>query len=125
MSLWDRQASVVGMCVCMSTLSNIFSSEMTGQIKAKFHMKPPCGGGTKVYSNGPDHMTKMAAIPIYGKNLKQLFFFGTKQPMILKLGMQRSVLEYYQFYSNHDPGLTLTYFTARSNCPLCFCMGKR
>ena len=31
--------------------------------------------------------------------------------MTLKLGMQHRVLEYYQFYSNDDPGLTLTYFT--------------
>ena len=28
-------------------------------------------GGTKVCSNGPGHMTKMAAMPIYGKNLKK------------------------------------------------------
>ena len=35
--------------------------------------------------------------------------------MILKLGMQHRVLKYYQVYSNNDPGLTLTYFTARSN----------
>ena len=24
----------------------------------------------KVYSNGPGHMTKMATMPIYGKNMK-------------------------------------------------------
>ena len=35
--------------------------------------------------------------------------------MTLKLGMQHRVLEYYQVCSNDDPGLTLTYFTARSN----------
>ena len=35
--------------------------------------------------------------------------------MTLKLGMQHRVLEYYQVYSNDDPGLTLTYFMARSN----------
>ena len=29
--------------------------------------------------------------------------------------MQHRMLEYYQIYSNDDPGLTLTYFTARSN----------
>ena len=28
------------------------------------------GGGAKVYINGPGIMTKMAAMPIYGKNLK-------------------------------------------------------
>ena len=35
--------------------------------------------------------------------------------MTLKLGMQHRVLEYYLVYSNDDPALTLTYFTARSN----------
>ena len=35
--------------------------------------------------------------------------------MTLKLGMQHRVLKYYQVYSNDDPGLTLTYFTTRSN----------
>ena len=35
--------------------------------------------------------------------------------MTLKLGMLHRVLEYYQVCSNDDPGLTLTYFTARSN----------
>ena len=67
------------------------------------------GGTTKVCSNGPGHMTKMAAMPIYDKNLKKSFFFsGTKRLMTLKLGMQHRVLEYYQVGSNDDPGLTLT-----------------
>ena len=35
--------------------------------------------------------------------------------MTLKLSMQLRVHEYYQVYSNDDPGLTLTYFMARSN----------
>ena len=35
--------------------------------------------------------------------------------MILKLGMQHRVLKFYQVCSNDDPGLTMTYFTARSN----------
>ena len=48
---------------------NIFSSETALPIKAKFYVKPPWEGGTKVYINGPGHMTKMAAMPIYGKNL--------------------------------------------------------
>ena len=57
------------MYVCMSTFSNIFSSETTGPIEAKFHVEPPWDRGTKVCSNGPGHMTKMAAMPIYDKNL--------------------------------------------------------
>ena len=51
------------------TFSNVFSSETARQIKAKFYMEPPWEVGTKIYINGPGHMTKMAAIPIYGKNL--------------------------------------------------------
>ena len=35
--------------------------------------------------------------------------------MTLKLGMQHRVHKYYQVWSNDDPGLTLTYFMARSN----------
>ena len=53
------------------TFSNIFSSETAWPIKAKFYAEPPWEGGTKVYINGPGHMTKMAAMPIYGKNLKK------------------------------------------------------
>ena len=52
----------------MLTFSNI-SSETTRPIGAKFHTESPWDGGTKVCSNGPGHMTKMAAMPIYGKNL--------------------------------------------------------
>ena len=40
--------------------------------------------------NGPGHMTKMAAMPIYGKNLKKIFS-GTKTPTTLKLDMQHVV----------------------------------
>ena len=55
----------------LSTFLNIFSSETSELIAAKFHMEPPLVGGTKVCSNGPGHMTKMAAMPICGKNLKK------------------------------------------------------
>ena len=94
---------------------NIFSSETTGPIEAKFHMESPLDGGTIVCSNGPGHMTRMAAMPIYGKNLKKIFFSGIKRPMTLKLGMQHRVLKCYQVLSIDDPGLVLTYFMARSN----------
>ena len=62
--------------------SNIFSSETTGPIELKFHMD----GGTKVCSNGPGHMTKMAATPIYGKNPLKIFS-RTRRPMTFGLGM--------------------------------------
>ena len=60
-------------------------------------------------------MTHMAAMPIYGKKLKIIIFSGTKRLMTLKFGMQHWVLKYYQVFSSDDPGMTLTYFTARSN----------
>ena len=66
----------------------------------------------------PGHMTNMAAMPIYGENLKKKqnkLFPGTKRPITLKVGTQHRVLEYYQVCSNDDPGLRLTYFTAMSN----------
>ena len=78
-------------------------------------MEPPWDGGTKICPTGPGHMTKMAAMLIYGKNLKKSFFSGTKRPMTLKLYMQYWVLKHYQVSSNYHLGLTLTYFTARSN----------
>ena len=48
---------------------NILSSETALPIKAKFYVEPPWEGGTKVCINGPGHMTKMAAMPLYGKNI--------------------------------------------------------
>ena len=57
--------------VCMSTFSNIFSSETTGLIEAKFHMQSSWDGRTKVCSNGSGHMIKMAAMSISVKNLKK------------------------------------------------------
>ena len=50
----------------LSTFSDI-SSETTGPIEAKFHTEPPWDGGMKVCSNGPGHMTQLAAMHIYGK----------------------------------------------------------
>ena len=69
--------------------SKIFFSETAGPIKAKFYVEPPWVGGTLFCSRHLGHMTKMAATPIYGKNIIVC--------------------------SNDDPGVTLTYFTARSN----------
>ena len=57
--------------VCVSTFSNIFSSETIGPIKVKFHMEPSWDVGTKLCSTGPGHMTKMSAMPIYGTNFKK------------------------------------------------------
>ena len=58
----------------------LLSSETAWPIKAKFYVEPPWEGGTKVYINGPGHMTKMAAMPIYGKNLKKS---SSPEPQVL------------------------------------------
>ena len=79
-------ASVRPWSVCPSTFSNI-SSETTGPFKLKFHMETPSDPGTKVCSNGPGHMTKMAATPIYEKKPLKMFFSRTRRRMTLGLGM--------------------------------------
>ena len=58
--------------------SNIFSSETTGPIKAKFHVEPPWDGGTKLCSNGQGNMTKMAAMLYMIKILKKLLLRNQK-----------------------------------------------
>ena len=54
-----------------STISNVFLSETDWPI-SQILCGPPWKGGIKVYINGPGHMTKMATMHIYGKNLKNL-----------------------------------------------------
>ena len=41
----------------------------------------------KIYTNEVGHMTNMAAMPIYGKNIKKIFFSRTNRPMTLILCM--------------------------------------
>ena len=43
--------------------------------------------------------------------------------MILKLGVKHLGIELYKVYINHDPGMTLTYFTVNLGLP-CIGMGK-
>ena len=64
----------------------ISSPETTGPTKFKFHMETSEDAGTKVCSNGPGHMTKMDATPIYGKDPLKIFS-RTRRSMTLGLGM--------------------------------------
>ena len=75
-----------GSGVVRPQFSNVFSSETAWPIKAKIYVEPPWEGGTKVYINGPGHMTKMAAMPIYGKNPSKIFS-RTGGLIFTKLGM--------------------------------------
>ena len=63
-----RRPSVVVRRRPSLTISNFFFSETAWPIKAKFYVEPPWVGETKVYSRHLSHMTKMAAMPIFGKN---------------------------------------------------------
>ena len=50
-------------------------------------MDPQWKGGTECYLPHLGHMTKVAAMPIFGKNPLKIFS-GTKEPMGLRLGLQ-------------------------------------
>ena len=58
-------------------------------------------------------MTKMAAMPIYGKNPSKIFS-ETNRLISRKLGVKHRWLKYSNVYINHDPVMTLTKFMARS-----------
>ena len=61
------------------------------------------------------HMTKMAAMPIYGKNNFKTFYQGTTGQILMKLFIKHQRPKPFIIWANYDPGFTLTYFTARSN----------
>ena len=82
-----RRPSVVVVVRRRPQCSNIFFSETAWPIKAKFYVEPPWVGGTKFCSPHLGHMTKMAAMPIYGKNSSKIFFSRTGGPIFTKLGM--------------------------------------
>ena len=61
----------------MFTFSNVLSSG-TGPIEVKFHVEPSWDRGTKVCIWGPGHMTKMAAMLIYGKNPSKILLLWNR-----------------------------------------------
>ena len=69
----------------------------------------------QIHQHNAGHMTKMVAMPISGKNTLKIFFLGTIGPNLMKLCMKHQRPKLFSFCSNYDPGLTLTYFMARSN----------
>ena len=55
-----------------------------------------------MFINNTGHMTKMATMPIYGKNPSKFFFSGTTGLMSTKLGMKHRGLENYNVFINYD-----------------------
>ena len=49
---------------------NLFFSKTVGRVGTKIHIKALGRLGMKIYTNDLGHMTDMAAMLIYGKNLK-------------------------------------------------------
>ena len=100
------------MCVGLHTsypqFSNI-SSGTTGSVKAKIYVEPLWEWGIESFSNGPGHLTKMATMPIYGKNTLKIFF-ETGRPMAFKLHILHQGLVPYKVCSNDDPRLTKVNF---------------
>ena len=64
-------------------------------------------------------MTKMVAMPIYGKNPSKIIFSETNRLISRKLGVRHRWLKYSNVYINHDPVMTLTKFMARSTWVAC------
>ena len=66
-----------------------------------------------MYIHNLGHLTKMATMPIYGKNPTKILS-GTGGLISKKLGVKHRWLKYYNIYIKHDPVVALTYFTTRS-----------
>ena len=62
---------------------NIVFSQTTRPIELKFHVKTPYAKFAKISTKYFGHMTKMATMPIYGKNPLNIFFSRTKRLMAL------------------------------------------
>ena len=62
----------------------LLSNRLANQ--SQISWEPPWEGGKKVYINGPGHMTKMAAMPIYGINLQKST--PTELMVLVKFGMK-------------------------------------
>ena len=80
-------------------------------------------GELKVCSNGPGHMTKMAAMPIYGKNLKKSFHQKADD---LETWYAASGARVLPSLFKWCPWVDLDLFYGKVKFdPLCFSMGKR
>ena len=101
--------------LCTYKKSNRIFSETTVPIWTLLCMQAFRYKEMKIWRNVAGHMTKMAATPIHVINPSKIFFSGTCGPISTKLGMWHWGLQVIIVCSNDEPGLTLTYFTARSN----------
>ena len=95
-----------------------------GRLKLKIRVEPPYDGVMKVYTKGPGHMTKMTAVPIYDKNLKNLLRNQKAYDLetcyvALSVRVLPSLFKWWPWVD-----LDLFYDKVQFG-PLCFCMGKK
>ena len=84
-------------------------------MELKFHVKTSYNKLAKVYTKYFGHMTKMAAMPIYGKKLFKSLLFKNHKANDLWTWYVALGCGAYQVCSNDDSKLTLTYLTSRSD----------
>ena len=70
---WSAHTRGQYTCI-LQKYSKIFFSETTWPVKAQYYRKHLWEGEINMFINNPGHMTKMAAMPIYGKNPLKFFF---------------------------------------------------
>ena len=90
----------------------LFFAEIVRRFGTKAHMKGLGRMGMKIYTNELGHITNMATMPIYGKNLKK----STSPEAIGRWPWNLVCSIVYASttkVTNYDPGLTLTYFISR------------
>ena len=68
----------------------------------------------QIHQHFAGHLTKKAAMSYMVNTLKP-FFPGTTGQILMKLCMKHQISKLFIICANYDPGLILTYFTARSN----------
>ena len=103
----------VCMCQHFQTSSRL---KQLGPLKPNFMWSLHGIGGTKVCSNGPGHMTNMAAMPIYVETLKDLLQNQMADDLVCSIGCS-STIKYIQMMTWVD--LDLSYGMVKFG-PLCF-----
>ena len=110
--------------VIVHTLQTSSPQKPLGQT-VKFQREPPWDGGTKVYSNGPGHMTKMATMLIYRKNLKKSSSLEPKGWWPFNLLRSVRCSSTTNFLQMMPLGWPWPIYGKVKFGPLCFYMGKR
>ena len=108
----------------IQTFSNFVSLKTLCRLKPIF-MEPPWGRGIKMSTNGLCHMTKMAAMSIYGTNLyKNILLLNQKADDLETLYaalVTQLLLNLFKWWPFVDLGV---FYSKVKFGLFCFCMGK-